>query len=62
MAHWQLDEKDMARALYDRAVKWREENQPDNEELRRLDAEAKKLMQEKPGDKDPQDTRTNPEP
>jgi len=58
MAHWQLGENEMARDLYDRAVKWREENQPANEELRRLDAEAKKLMQQDSGDKDRQESRT----
>ena len=57
MAHWQLGEKDMARDLYDRAVKWRRENETANQELSRLDVEAKKLMQSDPAAKDPNESR-----
>jgi tetratricopeptide (TPR) repeat protein len=45
MAHWQLGEKDKARELYDRAVKWMDENQPKNEELGRFRAEASQLLE-----------------
>lgn len=40
MAHWQLGEKDKARAWYDRAVPCLDRNPPDVEELRRFRAEA----------------------
>ena len=52
----------MARDQYERAVKWMEENQPEDEELRRLNAESKKLMQEEPGYKDKQESRTDSDP
>jgi tetratricopeptide (TPR) repeat protein len=45
MAHWQLGEKDRARQLYDRAVKWMAKNQPRNEELGRFRAEAALLLE-----------------
>ena len=49
MAHQQLGNKDEARTWYDRAVRWMDENmpdQPDNyqQELRRFRAEAEELM------------------
>ncbi len=40
MAHRQLGHKDEARKWYDQAVQWMDKNQPNNEELRRLRAEA----------------------
>jgi tetratricopeptide (TPR) repeat protein/serine/threonine protein kinase len=45
MAHWQLGEKDKARAWYDRAVQWMDKIQPKNEELRRFRAEAAELLE-----------------
>jgi eukaryotic-like serine/threonine-protein kinase len=44
MAHWQLDQKDAARSWYDKAVEWTDENQSQNEELRRFRAEAAELL------------------
>ena len=41
MAHWQLDRKDEARKLYDRADEWMNANPGSvSEELRRFHAEA----------------------
>src|SRR5262249_21424523 len=44
MAHWRLGEEGKARAWYDRAVRWMDENQRANEELRRFRAEAAGLL------------------
>ena len=44
MAHWQLGEKDKARAWYDRAVAWMDKNKPQDEELKRFRAEATVLL------------------
>jgi Flp pilus assembly protein TadD len=44
MAHWRNDEPDAARRWYDRAVQWMEQNQPQNEELRRFRAEAAEVL------------------
>jgi superkiller protein 3 len=44
MAHWQLDEKDKARAWYDRAVAWMDKNDPQNKELNCFRAEATALL------------------
>ena len=44
MAHWQLDEKDVARQWYDRAVEWMAKNNPQDQELRRFRAEATDLL------------------
>ncbi len=44
MAHWQLDEIDAARNWYDQAIGWMEKNAPDDEELRRIRAEATELF------------------
>jgi serine/threonine protein kinase len=44
MAHRQLGHKDDARKWYDQAVAWMDKNQPENEELRRIRAEAAKLL------------------
>jgi hypothetical protein len=44
MAHWQLGEKDKARAWYDRAVAWMDKNQPQNGELKGFRAEAAALL------------------
>src|SRR5262249_14367843 len=41
MAQWQLNEKDKARAWYDRAVAWMDKNNPKDEELKRFRAEAR---------------------
>ena len=53
MAQWQLGHKDEARNWYDKAVAWTEENQRNNEELRRFRAEATELLgiEEKPPSK-----------
>jgi eukaryotic-like serine/threonine-protein kinase len=44
MAHWQLGDKEDARKRWDQAVQWMEKNAPQNEELRRLRAEAAQLL------------------
>jgi tetratricopeptide (TPR) repeat protein/serine/threonine protein kinase len=44
MAHWQLNEKEKARAWYDQAVAWMDKNNPQNEELKRFRAEAATLL------------------
>jgi tetratricopeptide (TPR) repeat protein len=44
MAHWKLGEKDKARERYDKAVEWMDKNEPNNEELRRLRAEAAEVL------------------
>ncbi|MEX0641792.1 MAG: tetratricopeptide repeat protein, partial [Pirellulales bacterium] len=44
MAHWKLDEKDVARNWYDRAVEWTEKNGRENQELIRFRAETEKLL------------------
>ena len=44
MAHWQLDEKDKARAWYDQAVAWMDKKQPQNKELKRFRAETAALL------------------
>ena len=44
MAHWQLNEKDKARAWYDQAVAWMDKNSPQDEELKRFRAEAAVLL------------------
>ena len=49
MAHRQLDEKDKARELYERAAEWMDKNQPRNEELRRFRVEAEELMKKESG-------------
>jgi eukaryotic-like serine/threonine-protein kinase len=45
MAYWQVGEKDKARETYEKAVRWMDRNQPDNEELRRFRDEAEELLQ-----------------
>jgi serine/threonine protein kinase/Flp pilus assembly protein TadD len=52
MAHGQLGEKDAARKHYDRAVRWMENNQPRNEELRRWRVAAQALLQQESGVKE----------
>jgi tetratricopeptide (TPR) repeat protein len=44
MAHWQLGEKDKARAWYDHAVAWMDQHKPNDEELKRFRAEATALL------------------
>lgn len=44
MAHWQLGQKDDARKWYDRAVRWMEKTQRQDEELLRFRAEAAELL------------------
>ena len=44
MAHWQLGEQDKARDYFDQAVRWMDENQPENAELVRFRAEAERLI------------------
>ena len=53
MAHWQLCEPEKARAWYDRAVQWLDNNKPYDEELRRVRVEAAALLgiPEKPASK-----------
>jgi superkiller protein 3 len=45
MAQWQLGNLTESRAWYRRAVEWTDKHQPNNEELRRLRAEAADLFQ-----------------
>jgi serine/threonine protein kinase/tetratricopeptide (TPR) repeat protein len=45
MAHWQLKEKDKARAWYDKAAAWMDKQQPKDGELLRFRKEAEELMQ-----------------
>jgi hypothetical protein len=44
MAHWQEKNEKEAREAYDQALRWMRENEPGNEELRRLRAEAQELL------------------
>jgi hypothetical protein len=44
VAHWQFGEKDKARQWYDRGVEWMKKNKPDDDDLRRLQAEAAALL------------------
>jgi len=44
MAHWHLGERDQAHKEYEQAARWMKKNRPENEELRRFRAEAKKLL------------------
>jgi uncharacterized protein HemY len=44
MAHWQLNEKDKARAWYEKAVAWVDKHKPNDEELKRFRAEATALL------------------
>jgi tetratricopeptide (TPR) repeat protein len=44
MAHWQLGENDTARRYYSRAVDWMTEHDPDEPALRRVSAEAQRLL------------------
>jgi tetratricopeptide (TPR) repeat protein len=48
MAHQQLGNKDEAGKWYDKAVEWRDKNQPNNEEFRRFRAEAEELLRVEP--------------
>ena len=52
MTHWQLGEKEKARAWYDKAVEWMDKTQPKDEELRRFRAEAEELLGVKDKKKD----------
>jgi serine/threonine protein kinase/Flp pilus assembly protein TadD len=45
LAHWQLGEKQQARAWYDRAVRRMDEHQPRDEKLRRCRAEAAAVLE-----------------
>jgi serine/threonine protein kinase/WD40 repeat protein/Flp pilus assembly protein TadD len=55
MSYWRLDKREAAREWYDRAVRWIERNQ-ENEELLRIRSEADELMMDDP------DASFNPEP
>ena len=44
LAHWQLNEKDKARAWFDRGVAWMDKNKPQDGELKRFRAEATALL------------------
>jgi tetratricopeptide (TPR) repeat protein len=44
MAHWQLAHKEEARTWYERAVQWMDKGLPQDEEVRRLRAEAQQLF------------------
>jgi tetratricopeptide (TPR) repeat protein len=44
MSHWQLGDGYKARSWYGQAVRWMDKNNPQNEELRRLRAEAAVLL------------------
>jgi WD40 repeat protein/serine/threonine protein kinase len=60
MAHWQLREKDQAKAWYDKAVNWMDKNNPNDEELIRFRAEAAALLSIK--DAPPADEKKAPIP
>src|SRR5262249_47346195 len=49
MARWQLGQKDEARKWFDRAVRWMDQQDPRDEELRRFRAEAVELLGIKSG-------------
>jgi serine/threonine-protein kinase len=53
MAHWQLGNQAEARKWYDQAAQWMEKHAPNNDELRRFQAEAAALLkiEEKPKSK-----------
>jgi tetratricopeptide (TPR) repeat protein len=58
MAHQKLGHEKEARQWYDRSVRWMEQNAPQHDELLRLRAEARALLQiqeTKPCCKDPKD-------
>jgi uncharacterized protein HemY len=44
MAHWQLGDKDKARAWFDKSLAWMEKSKKDDVELKRLRAEAADLL------------------
>jgi eukaryotic-like serine/threonine-protein kinase len=44
MAHWRLRDKDQARKWYDQGVRWLEEHQGGNDEVRRFHAEAASVL------------------
>ena len=44
MAQWHLDAQEEANQSYQQGCQWMQENQPDNPELKRLRAEAAKLL------------------
>ena len=44
MAYWQLGEQEQARIWHKRGIRWMEENQPANEELRLFRREAEELL------------------
>ena len=44
MAHWRLGESDLARTWFDRAVQWMDKYNPQDDELRRIRAEAEALL------------------
>jgi len=60
VSHSQLEEKEEARNWYDKAVKWMEENIPDNKELIRFRAEAAELLGVRNETKDEKETEDGP--
>lgn len=44
MAHWQLNEKDKARAWYEQAVAWMDKHKPQDQELKRFRDETTALL------------------
>jgi serine/threonine-protein kinase len=52
MAHWQLGDKEKARAFYDQGVAWMDKYNPGDEDLKRFRAEAAALL--KTEDKEPE--------
>ncbi len=48
MAHWRLGNQHQAREWFDRAVRWMEQNSPDDEELTRFRSDAAELLGVKP--------------
>jgi hypothetical protein len=46
MAHWRLGDRDQAHTWFDRAVRWMDQYEPQNEELRRFRAEAEAVLAE----------------
>jgi superkiller protein 3 len=55
MSEWQLRNKEEARRWYDQAVRWMEENDPENEQLIEARAEAEKTLGLKQSDAEQED-------
>jgi tetratricopeptide (TPR) repeat protein len=60
MAQWRLGNREQARKRYDQAVQWAEQNQPENEDVRRLRAEAAAVLGIDSKESRPKDTKKIP--